>query len=160
MPEIESKFEVDTDAETAWDHLTDMENFSSHLPGFEEYEEIDETVSHWTVSISLPMYSKTITFEVEVLQEELPRAEFELVPMDEPAEGQGSVEFKSVERDQTEITFGIEAEATGRMSPVLNKVIDRSLPKVTEGFITNVQESPRIGTPGKDENEEEAQSAQ
>jgi len=146
MPDIARQFEVQTDLQTAWNHLTDMENFSSYLPGFEEYEEIDETVSHWTIKVDLPMYSKTVTFEVEVLEEEFPLATFDLVPINDPAEGSGSVEFDRVEESLTEITFELEAEASGRMSPFLNKVIGKSLPRVTDGFIENIQTSPQIGT--------------
>lgn len=151
MPDIERTFTIEADPQTTWEYLTDMENFATHLPGFEEYTEIDETTSEWTVKIDLSMYSKEVTFEVEVVEEEFPEARFTLEPVDDPAEGAGSVHFESDGEGGTLVTFSLEANATSRMAPVLNKVIGRSLPMISDQFIENVQSSPELGTPNAEQ---------
>jgi carbon monoxide dehydrogenase subunit G len=139
MPEISKSFTIEAPPEETWSYLTDMENFASHLPGFEEFEEIDESTSYWVVKIDLSMFTKELTFKVEVLEEEYPRAAFTLDPVDQPADGGGSVEFEALDDEQTEITLDVESEASGKMAPFLNKVIEKALRKVTDQFAENVE---------------------
>lgn len=142
MPEITKSFTVESSPEETWEYMTDMENFASHLPGSVEYEEEDEVTSYWTVKIDLSMFSKELTFEVEVLEEAYPNAAFTLEPMDQPADGKGSVHFKPNGDDRTEVELYVQSEASGRMAPFLDKVIAKALDKVSDGFVANLEEAP------------------
>lgn len=142
MPEIDKTFRIDAPADETWEYLTEMENFASHLPGFVEYEQEDETTSFWTVKIDLAMFSKELTFEVNVHEEEYPVAAFTLDPMDQPADGEGSVEFDAVGESTTEVDLHVKSEASGRMSPFLNKVIGKALENVSESFVENLENAP------------------
>jgi carbon monoxide dehydrogenase subunit G len=139
MPETNKTFRVDAPADETWEYLTEMENFASHLPGFVRYEQEDETTSLWTVKIDLAMFSKELTFEVNVHEEEYPVAAFTLDPIDQPADAKGSVEFDAVDESTTEVQLHIDGEATGRMSPFLNKVIGKALENVSESFVENLE---------------------
>ncbi|MFC6719824.1 CoxG family protein [Natrialbaceae archaeon GCM10025810] len=141
MPEIDEPFTIDAPPEASWEYLTDMENFASYLPGLVDYEEIDDVRSEWTVEIDLSMFSKQLTFDVEVLEEEYPKASFVLDPRDQPADGEGSVRFESNSDDVTEIHLHVESEASGRMAPFLNKVIDKALNKVSDEFVENIKDA-------------------
>ncbi|MFT4947221.1 MAG: carbon monoxide dehydrogenase subunit G [Natronomonas sp.] len=142
MPEIDKTFTIDESADETWEYITDMENFSSHLPGFIEYEEEDEVTSFWTVKIDLSMFSKELTFEVTVDEEEYPVAAFTLDPLDQPADGEGSVEFEAIDDETTQIHLHVESEASGRMAPFLDKVIGKALDRVSEQFVENLEEAP------------------
>lgn len=139
MPEIDKTFTIDAPPDQTWNYMTDMENFASHLPGFVAYEEVDEVTSLWTVKIDLSKFSKELTFEVEVLEEEYPTAEFTLDPLDQPADANGSVAFAPDSDDTTEMTLSVESEASGRMAPVLNKVIGKALDMTSERFMENLE---------------------
>jgi carbon monoxide dehydrogenase subunit G len=143
MPEITKTFTVDAPAQESWEYLTDMENFASHLPGFEEFEEEDAVTSYWTIKVDLSMFTKELTFEVQVLEEEYPRAAFTLEPVNQPATGSGAVTFDTPEEQGgTAMTLQVESEAEGRMAPFLNKVIDKALHKVSEEFVENLEAAP------------------
>jgi carbon monoxide dehydrogenase subunit G len=142
MPEIDKTFDIDAPPQETWEYMTDMQNFASHLPGFVEYEEEDEKTSFWTVKIDLSMFSKELTFEVDVQEEEYPKAAFTLEPVDQPADGEGSVEFEPADGGGTTISLYVQSEASGRMSPFLNKVIGKALDKVSEEFVQNIENAP------------------
>lgn len=139
MPEIDEPFTINASPEASWEYLTDMQNFALHLPGLVDYEEIDDIRSEWTVEIDLSMFSKQLTFDVEVLEEKYPKATFIIDPRDQPADGEGSVRFESNGDGVTEIHLHVESEASGRMAPFLNKVIDKALDKVSDEFVENIK---------------------
>ena len=141
MPEIDNSFVIDAPPEATWEYMTDMENFASHLPGFVAYEEIDDVRSEWTVQIDLSMFSKQLTFDVEILEMEYPEASFVLDPRDQPADGEGAVAFEPHGDEETEMHLHVESEASGRMAPFLNKVIGKALEKVSEEFVANLEEA-------------------
>jgi carbon monoxide dehydrogenase subunit G len=118
---INESFGVNVPPEQTWDYMSDKESFSAHHLGFGECEEIDEVTSIWTVQIDLSMFSKQLTFDVEVLKEEFPEAKFTLDPQDQPADGEGSVYFKSKDDGGTEVVLYVESEASGRMDPFLKQ---------------------------------------
>ena len=142
MPDIAKSFTVESPPEQTWEYMTDMENFSSHLPGFVDYEEEDEVTSYWTVKIDLSMFSKELTFEVDVLETEYPHAAFTLDPIDQPADGEGAVDFKPDGDGGTEVELTVQSEASGRMAPFLNKVIGNALDTVSDEFVANLEEAP------------------
>ena len=144
MPELADEFTLDVPPETAWEHLTDMEFFASHLPGFVDYEEISDDVSHWTVGIDVSRFSQRITFEVTVLEEEFPDAAIQLDPIDQAADGDGTVHFESDGDGGTVVAFEFTANAKGPMAPVTNAVIGRALPKMYDNFRENLEESDRL----------------
>jgi carbon monoxide dehydrogenase subunit G len=141
MPEVQREFVVDAPSNVAWNYLTDMENFSSHVPGFEEYEKVGETTSNWTIKVDLSMFSRVMTFQVDVAEEEYPYGAFELDPKDQPAEGSGSVELEELTDERTQVTFTISSEASGRMAPFLNKVMEKALPTIADSFIASIEET-------------------
>lgn len=139
MPTITREFVVEAPPKATWEYVSDMEKFSNHLPGFEEFEEVDETTSLWTVKVDLSMFSRVMTFEVDVVTEDYPQGEFEMVPQDQPAEGSGSVYLAETENGHTQIELHFTSEASGRMAPFLNKVIEKALHYVGDEFIDSLQ---------------------
>lgn len=141
MPHIEREFVLEMPADEAWEYLTDMERFSSHLPGFETYEQIDETTSEWTVKVDLSMFTRKMVFEVGIEQQEFPEGSFSLEPVDYAAEGGGSVFLEPIGPNETNVTVSLESEATGHLAAFHNQVIERALPRIVDRFIEDVQAS-------------------
>lgn len=139
MPELDREFTLDAPPRASWAYLTDMENFASHVPGFQEFEEVDETTSHWTITVDLSKFSREMTFEVVVREEDYPVGRFDLTPMDEPADGSGRVELEDAGGGETTVWFTIETEASGRMAPVLNQIVERALPYIADNFVEDVR---------------------
>lgn len=139
MPQIEREFELDAPPMDAWEYLTDMEKFSQHVPGYQDFETVDETTSLWEIKVDLSIFSRVMTFEVEVTEEEYPRGSFSLDPQNQPGTGSGTVIFHETDDGETRIEFILEGEASGKMSPFLNKVIGQALPHISDRLIENLQ---------------------
>jgi carbon monoxide dehydrogenase subunit G len=141
MPEIEREFELDEPPEVVWEYLTDMENFAQHVPGYKDFEEVDDSTSYWTIEVDLSMFTREMTFQVDVTEDEYPRGSFELDPEEQPGSGSGTVIFKEPESGKTKIEFILQGEASGRMSPFLDKVIGKALPHISDNLIDNIEDA-------------------
>ena len=74
-----------------WDFVREMDNWAQLVTGYQHHEKQSETESVWTLKGDLGVMSRTLTFEVRVLEWSGPeRVRFALRGLNEPMSGEGA----------------------------------------------------------------------
>jgi hypothetical protein len=74
-----------------WDFVREMDNWARFVTGYQRHEKASETESTWTLKGDLGVMSRTLTFEVRVLEWSGPeRVRFSLRGVNEPMSGEGA----------------------------------------------------------------------
>jgi carbon monoxide dehydrogenase subunit G len=101
---------------TVWDFVQDMDNWGRFVTGYQKHEKQDDKNSTWTLKGDVGVLSRTLTFQVEIVEWNAPtKVAFTLKGVNEPMQGEGTFTLQSesntdVKQDNTEAGSGDPSE--------------------------------------------------
>jgi carbon monoxide dehydrogenase subunit G len=80
-----------------WDFVREMDNWGRFVTGYQKHEKQDDKHSTWTLKGDVGVLSRTLTFQVEIVEWIAPsRVGFTLKGVNEPMQGEGTFTLQSV----------------------------------------------------------------
>jgi len=136
MAETEYSTTTHLSVQTIWDFVQDMDNWARFVTGYQNHEKRSETDSVWTLKGDVGMLSRTLNFEVAIVEWSGPeRVGFTLRGVNEPMEGHGLFWLESVKatgaNDETASAprRGVFARALERLLRLLSRRFRRPRPR-------------------------------
>lgn len=86
-----------------WDFVQEMDNWGRFVTGYQKHEKHDDRHSTWTLKGDVGVLSRTLTFQVEIVEWNGPsRVSFTLAGVNEPMKGSGTFTLETVAGDSAD----------------------------------------------------------
>lgn len=121
----------------AWEFLSNMEHVGSCVPGCEEVRVVDDTRSIWKVRAAMGPFSRILAMEARTIDFDPPQ-HGSFVAVGKGLTTRGTIDLKALSADSTEVTYSIEAEASGLGAGLVNGAIALAIQQQAEEFAGNV----------------------
>ena len=83
-----------------WDFVQDMDHWGRFVTGYQKHEKHDDKHSTWTLKGDVGVLSRTLTFQVEIVEWSGPnRVAFTLTGANEPMQGEGTFNMETVREE-------------------------------------------------------------
>jgi len=128
----------------AWEFCKEMSNWGPLIPGYVKHEVLDDVRSLWSFQIDLGPFSKLVLMDVTITERvELERVKFEIKGRTESFYGDG--QFGARENGSgIQLFFDISVTPTGPMGRIVDALARPVLPKVTQGFASELVRSIEV----------------
>lgn len=94
-----------------WAFVQEMDNWGRFVTGYQKHEKQDEKHSTWTLKGDVGVLSRTLTFEVEIVEWNGPeRVSFTLTGVNEPMQGAGTFTMRTVGGESRARAAGLSVE--------------------------------------------------
>lgn len=140
MPEMNPQFTLEAPIDTVWDHLTDMRNISSCIPGC-TVETVDDTTSLWRVAIEVGFFKKTLTLTNKVTAKDDTNHHIEFEASGDGITAKGRGDLYAEGPNKTQIDFHMDIGAHGLGAGMINGVIASTTEQCTTDFIAAAKEA-------------------
>jgi len=141
MPEIQREIFIDAPINTIWNYVKDIGNWAKQMPGYEEFELINEDDSVWTLNVNIGPFNRNEILEVHVTQWNEPNSvTFELKGRNDPIIGEGSYNAK-VSNGGTSILLSLTIGGSGSMSGMMNAMAGPVVKKVAQELAQNLKQA-------------------
>ncbi|HET6736314.1 CoxG family protein [Mycobacterium sp.] len=133
---------IDASTDQVWDYVSDMSNWAAAMPGYREFEVIDEMNSRWTLKVGVAAMVRTVNVLVRIDRWEGPDlVEFTYRLDNDPVEGAGTYKAHSRPDGGTEIELEVSINGQGPMAPAWEAMATPLLPKLARGFAEKLRDS-------------------
>ena len=139
MPSREVVFTVKLPIESVWSFMTDRKEVGCLFPGCKGVEILNDVDSIWTIKMSLGPFSRTIVMNAHTT-EMVHHERIAWTATHEHLITSGTVSFRKVSDDETEITYRLEGHVTDKFSFLQDIVVSEKLGEVTRGFVKGIKE--------------------
>lgn len=131
---------VGQNIDNVWSYAKDMSRWAQIMPGFQNYEIIDDDHSLWVLKIGVGAMVRTVKVEVTVDRWAGPEAvDFSFALKGDPVTGGGT--YRAVPSgDGTEVVLHVEVAGTGPMAPMWEAMGGPVLPKFAAGFARELKD--------------------
>ena len=118
-----------------WDYVRDLQRWAEIMPGFREFEVIDDDNSVWTLKVGVGGLVRTVKVKVHVEEWAGPeRVTFTFALQGDPVTGGGTYFATKVAPNQTGISLQVQVSGTGPMAPMWEAMGGPLLPKFALAF--------------------------
>ena len=133
---------IDAPTDQVWDYVSDMANWAAAMPGYRQFEVIDEMNSRWTLKVGVAAMVRTVNVLVRIDRWEGPDlVEFTYRLANDPVEGVGTYKARPRPEGGTEIALEVTINGQGPMAPAWEAMATPLLPKLAKGFAEKLKES-------------------
>jgi uncharacterized membrane protein len=139
MPSREVIFTIKLPIKSVWSFMADRREVGCLFPGCKGVKLLNDLDSIWTVKMSLGPFSRLIEMQAHTTEQ----VEFERMSWTATHEHlltSGTVTFRKVSDDETEITYRLEGHVTGHFTFLQDMVVAEKLGEVTRAFMKNIKE--------------------
>jgi carbon monoxide dehydrogenase subunit G len=168
MIEHDLRVGIDAPIDQVWDYVREMGNWAASMPGYREYEALDDTGTdtRWTLKVGAAALVRTVVVLVHVDRWDGPdRVTFTYRLDNDPVDGAGTYTAHRREDGGTDIALAITIRGQGPMAPVWEALAKPLLPKLARGFaealkdkIEQISQSDDESSPVEDEKPKSAWS--
>jgi carbon monoxide dehydrogenase subunit G len=139
VPSLEFVFTVKLPVDTVWTFMDNRSEIGCLFPGCKDIKILNELDSLWTVSFSLGPFSRTLVMKGHTTEQIVNRriswtATHELFAVS------GMTNFREISQKETEITYLLEARATGSLTFLQDIIIGEKMREAATIFINNIKE--------------------
>ena len=139
MPSQEMVFTVMLPVDVVWSFMSDRREVGCLFPGCKGVKILNDLDSIWTVTFSLGPFSRTI--ELTARTEELIENErLSWTAAHEHLVTSGTVTFRKISDDETEVTYRLEGHVTGHFAFLQDIVVAEKLGELARGFVKSIKE--------------------
>lgn len=118
MPKGTHQVTLDLPIEKIWEIVSDMDRWAPLVPGYIEYEIINERESTWTFKGDLGFMQKTVSLKINITEWTEPtKVTFDLTGLNENFAGNGYFIAESISEKQTTMEGHLDISAKGMMGP-------------------------------------------
>ncbi|WP_319457004.1 MULTISPECIES: SRPBCC family protein [unclassified Mycobacterium] len=142
---------IDATTDQVWGYVGDMSNWAAAMPGYREFEVIDEMNSRWTLKVGVAAMVRTVNVLVRIDRWEGPDlVEFTYRLDNDPVEGVGTYKARALADGGTEIALKVTINGQGPMAPAWEAMATPLLPKLAKGFAEKLKDSIEAIAKGND----------
>ncbi|MBW8753602.1 MAG: SRPBCC family protein [Sphingomonadales bacterium] len=135
MIETEQSVTVAAGIEDVWDFVRDMQRWASIMPGYREFDVIDDDNSLWTLKVGVGGLVRTVKVRVHVEEWDGPgRVPFTFSLQGDPVTGKGLYLASAVSPAETAIALQVQVVGGGPMAPMWEAMGRPLLPTLAKGF--------------------------
>jgi carbon monoxide dehydrogenase subunit G len=135
MIETEQSVTVAASIDDVWTFVCDMQRWASIMPGYREYDVIDEDNSLWTLKVGVGGLVRTVKVKVNVEEWDGPgRVPFSFSLQGDPVTGKGLYLASPVSPGETAIALQVQVMGGGPMAPMWEAMGRPLLPQLAKGF--------------------------
>lgn len=135
MIETEQSVVVDAPVAAIWDYVRDLRRWAAIMPGFREFDVIDDDNSVWTLKVGVGGLVRTVKVKVQVEEWAGPeRATFAFALQGDPVTGGGAYVATRLAPNQTGIALQVRVAGAGPMAPMWEAMGGPLLPKFALAF--------------------------
>lgn len=138
MPVQEMVFTVRLNQEQAWEFMTDRQKTCRLFPGCRDLSILNELDSLWTVRLSFGPFSRTFTMRGQTTEMK-PLERFSWTAGTDHITTAGTVSFRPVGKDETEIAYRMEVRMAGPFSLLHDGLVTETVKHMLETFVANVK---------------------
>lgn|SRR5699024_9657245 len=125
--------------EKVWTFVSSINNWAPLVPGYINHELINDSESTWEFQGDLGFMKKTIKLKVDITEWKEPNlVTFNLSGLSDNFSGGGYFDAEKVDENSTKMTGYLDITARGAMSPMINKILKKFVPKTTEKLTISV----------------------
>ena len=139
MPTREVIFTVKLPIKSVWSFMTDRREVGCLFPGCKGVKILNDLDSVWTLKMSLGPFSRIIEMQAHTT-ELVEQKRMAWTATHEHLITSGTVTFRRVSEDETEVTYHLEGHVTGHFSFLQDIVVAEKLGEVTRGFMKAIKE--------------------
>lgn len=141
MIEHELRLGIDAPNETVWAYVSDMANWAASMPGYREFEVIDEANTRWTLKVGVAALVRTVNVLVRIDRWDGPdRVDFTYRLDNDPVDGAGSYTAHPRADGGTDIALAVTINGQGPMAPAWEALARPILPKLARGFAETLRD--------------------
>jgi carbon monoxide dehydrogenase subunit G len=153
---IEQGIGLETDRETVWGFLSDIDRVAACMPGVDSVEHLGD--DHYRVRLGVQIGPIKANFRGQVVLYEMQPPERMLVRLDwkdqetaSKARGEGAIELTDISAESTSVLVKGEVDLMGVLGKYGQGIADRKAAEIAEAFADNARVElglkPRIETP-------------
>src|SRR5574337_1535074 len=139
MPKKEGTFPVKLPLKSVWSFMTDRQEVGCLFPGCKGVKILNDLDSIWTIRFSLGPFTRTIEMEAHTT-EMVEHERMAWTAKHEHLLTSGTVMFRKISEDETEVTYHLEGHVTGHFSFLQDIVVSEKLGEVTRMFMKAIKE--------------------
>ena len=139
MPVKEVVFTVKLPIRSVWSFMIDRREVGCLFPGCKGVKILNDLDSIWTIKMSLGPFTRTIEMQAHTTElDEHKRMAW--TATHEHLLTSGTVTFRKISEDETEVTYHLEGHVNGHFSFLQDMVVAEKLGEVTRGFMKAIKE--------------------
>lgn len=139
--ESHESFLVHAPRSRVWTYTSNMRNWAANMPGYESFEELNDTDSLWTLTLKLGPFKRTVKMLVHVTEWEEPdRVSFTLKSETDPVEGSGGFVASETSCDQTSVELRLQIDSSGPLAGMMESMAKPVLARMQQSFIRAMTE--------------------
>ncbi|WP_156857133.1 CoxG family protein [Oceanobacillus sp. AG] len=139
MPNGSHQTQLDLPIERVWGFVSSINNWAPLVPGYINHELINDSESTWEFEGDLGFMKKKIKLKVDITEWRAPNlVTFNLSGLSENFSGDGYFDAEKIDENSTKMTGYLDITAHGAMSPMINKILKKFVPKTTEKLTISV----------------------
>lgn len=139
MPVKEVIFNVKLPLKSVWSFMTDRREVGCLFPGCKQVKILNDMDSIWTIKMTLGPFSRLIEMQAHTT-EMIEHKRMAWTATHEHLLTSGIVSFRTVNDDETEVTYHLEGHVTGHFTFLQDIVVAEKLGEVTRMFMKNIKE--------------------
>lgn len=143
VPSLEFVFTVKLPVSTVWAFMNNRTEVGCLFPGCKDINILNELDSLWTVSFSLGPFSRTLVMKGHTT-EQIENRRISWTATHELIAVSGMTDFREISKKETEITYRLEARATGSIAFLQDIIIGEKMREAARVFIKNIKERLNI----------------
>ncbi len=133
--ESQESFVVRAPREAVWSYTSNMRNWAANMPGYESFEQINETDSRWTLQVKLGPFKRTVRMLVHIAEWDEPRhVSFDLHSETDPVNGTGGFDAEEIGESETSVTLRLRIDSTGPMAGMMESMAKPVLERMQRSF--------------------------
>ena len=139
MPTREVIFTVKLPIRSVWSFMIDRKEVGCLFPGCKGVQILNELDSIWTIRMHLGPFSRVIEMRAHTT-EMVEQQKLTWTATHEHLVTHGTVLFRKISNDETEITYHLEGHVNGHFSFLQDMVVAEKLGEVTRGFMRAIKD--------------------
>jgi carbon monoxide dehydrogenase subunit G len=135
MIEHELSIGIEAPTDQVWAYVSKMANWAANMPGYREFEMIDEANSRWTLKVGVAGLVRTVNVLVRIdLWDGPGHVAFTYRLDNDPVDGAGTYRAQVRPDGGTDIVLAFTINGQGPMAPAWEALAKPILPKLARGF--------------------------
>jgi uncharacterized membrane protein len=138
MPSKEVTFTIKLPIKSVWSFMMDRPEVGCLFPGCKGVKILNDLDSIWTIRMSLGPFSRLIEMQAHTT-EMVEQKRMSWSATHEHLITSGTVTFRKISEDETELTYRLEGHVTGHFSFLQDMVVAEKLGEVCRTFMKNIK---------------------
>jgi len=139
--ESEETFVVNAPREKVWDYTSDMRNWATNMPGYESFEQLNDTDSRWTLEVKIGPFRRTVRMVVHLTEWNEPEhVAFTLRSETDPVTGTGGFDAIATGECETTVKLRLRIDSSGPMAGMMESLARPVLARMQKSFAEAIAE--------------------